>query len=721
MKKHILFLFCLFISIVGNAGIVSRQQALQRAQQFMPDKEFTTNNAYVRSRRNTPAEADAAFYVFNETGNKGYVIVSGDDRTIPILGYSDNGYLDMNNLPSSVQSWLEGYAEQITYLQEHPDTKVARKSLDNVPAITPLLGETVWNQYSPFNDLCPMDGNERSITGCVATAMAQVMYYHRWPAQTTQTIPAYTTSSKNIQVPAIDITTIDWDHMLPNYYTVTPTAEEKNAVAELMLLCGVSVEMDYASNGSSAYTNAPATALKKYFDYDACFLWRGYYGQEEWNQLVYDELHNGRPVLYSGQSSSGGHSFVIDGYDTDDYFHVNWGWGGFENGNFLLNLLEDYNSGQNAIVGIQKKSAAAYATFDNGTLTFYNDGLRSTRQATTYDVNMGNDDDRFSDIKEKITKVVFDSSFASARPYSLAFLFQKCSALTGIEGLKYLNTTNVTDMTYMFYGCSSLTSLDTSGFDTSNVTSMYGMFYGCSNLTSLDMSGFDTSNVTSMGWMFANCSNLTSLDMSSFDTSNVTDMGCMFYYCSNLTSLDLSKFNMERVTNMEYMFYFCSNLASITIPNSMTGIGDYAFSGCSSLTSITIPNSVTSIGKEAFNWCDNLTSVTVDIEKPLSIDSNTFSNRTNATLYVPIGSKAAYKSADYWKDFKEIVECIGGDVNADGVITIADVTALVNIILGKDTTPFSYKVADVNNDGVITIADVTSLVNVILGKQNVSD
>ena len=222
---------------------------------------------------------------------------------------------------------------------------------------------------------------------------------------------------------------------------------------------------------------------------------------------------------------------------------------------------------------------------DNKVLTFYYDNQRAARGG--------------SDIKAKVTynatyksystatTASFDASFAKYRPTSTALWFSECSSLTAIEGMQYLNTDNVTDMHRMFDGCSSLTSLDVSGFNTEKVTSMGWMFADCSNLTSLDVSGFKTDNVTDMRHVFYNCSGLKSLDVNNFNTANVTWMSDMFDGCSGLTSLDLSGFKTDKVTDMRFMFYGCSSLATIYTGNDWTTKsvteGGEMFSGCPKL------------------------------------------------------------------------------------------------------------------------------------------
>ena len=230
--------------------------------------------------------------------------------------------------------------------------------------------------------------------------------------------------------------------------------------------------------------------------------------------------------------------------------------------------------------------AEPYAVLsDNNTvLTFYYDNEKEARGGM--DVRSFN----WGDASESITSVVFDESFANCTTItSTANWFRQCENLATITGLEYLKTDNVTDMGGMFYGCSSLTSLDLSGFNTENVTDMGLMFVGCSSLTSLDLSGFNTENVTDMRMMFESCSNLTSLDLSGFNTYNVTDMSWMFNSCSGLTSLDLSGFNTENVTNMSTMFYGCESLTSLDLSGFNTyHVTDmsHLFMFCSGLTTI---------------------------------------------------------------------------------------------------------------------------------------
>ena len=258
------------------------------------------------------------------------------------------------------------------------------------------------------------------------------------------------------------------------------------------------------------------------------------------------------------------------------------------------------------------QTVESYVVLDNaaGTLTFKHDankpaGAFSLNEGELYPAWYAMAGDHTGYNENNIKKVVFDSSFANARPTNCCFWFVGCKDLIVIEGLEYLNTEKVTSMRSMFASCTNLTSLDVSKFRTQNVTDMFYMFGDCSNLTSLNVSNFNTANVTDMDYMFNNCSNLTSLDVSKFDTQNVTSMWTMFKGCSSLTSLDLSNFDTQNVTNMYGMFYGCVNLATIYASDKFvtTACSEDCeiFGNCKKLVGA-VPYDPNRIGKEMANY-----------------------------------------------------------------------------------------------------------------------
>ena len=342
MKKILLTLLAFLSVATANAEPVSRQQALKKAGQFMPGKKFSESKASTRS------DVSDAFYVFNAEGNGGYVIVSGDDRTTEILGYSKTGNLDMNQLPENLKWWLDGYNRQIkalgnsVMLAQKSKTRVA----DSWEAIAPLI-KTKWNQHEPFNLMCPdkngkvfgddgFDVNYICVTGCVAAAMAQIMYYYNYP-QNCPAIDEYTTYSKSWAMNELPATTFKWTQMKKTYKG-DETDESAEAVAELFRYCGQAVEMDYNLGGSSAGVSPYVMAKVFGYSKNAKLLSRSMYSSSDWEDMVYKDLSENHPVLYGGASMSGGHQFIVDGYDGNGLFHMNWGWGGMSDGYYVLSL-----------------------------------------------------------------------------------------------------------------------------------------------------------------------------------------------------------------------------------------------------------------------------------------------------------------------------------------------------------------------------------------------
>lgn len=321
------------------------------------------------------ASQQALYYVFNRGENEGFIIVSGESRAKSILGYSDEGRFIPAHIPDNLGYWLEIYQEELKNLFGQPETITSRKTVKRQPAraprnetsVAPLLGNIKYGQDEPYNNLCPLipGSHTRTVTGCVATSMAQVMRFHQWPRQGKGS-HAYTTRDLEIALSAdFGNTVYDWEQMPENYFASNSGDEQENAVATLMLHCGIAVDMNYnLSSGASNYTIG--SALIDYFDYAPSlqFYSRPYYSTAQWSEMLKTELNNHRPLIYNGISSTGGHSFVCDGYDTSGLFHINWGWDGTSNGYFELSVLNPteqgtggslggYNMSQSVIMGIK--------------------------------------------------------------------------------------------------------------------------------------------------------------------------------------------------------------------------------------------------------------------------------------------------------------------------------------------------------------------------------
>lgn len=285
----------------------------------------------------------------------GFVIVSNDDTNAPVVGYSEQEA----NLDAPELLWYLNAANQALLSRTASAT-----ASENKEPIEPLL-KTRWGQDTPYNNLCPTERENANViypTGCVATAMAQVMYYHQYPEKGTGNI----TYSFQDRILSADFnnTYYQWRLMTPTYKKGQYSDESALAVATLMYQCGVSIKMQYNVGGSGAFSYNAATALRKNFGYheNLQIHYRDYYTAKEWINKVYNELKVGRPIIYTGvDESNGGHCFVVDGYDQNNFVHVNWGWDGVNDGYYDIALLNPsgnkFSQGQTMLTGVDKPTA----------------------------------------------------------------------------------------------------------------------------------------------------------------------------------------------------------------------------------------------------------------------------------------------------------------------------------------------------------------------------
>ena len=314
------------------AAHLTPEEALQRAT------ASKSNALKVRAAADYTLRYSLAdeIYVFGNQGrSESFIIVSADDCAEPLLGYAD-GSFDAGSMPPAMKWWLDQYACQIEAARTQGMLKAVERPQRQ--PVEPMV-KTKWNQNSPFNLMCPVINGGRSMTGCVATAMAQVAKFHQWPEKGVGSHEYYYNGSWI----SLDFSKIsyDWANMLDSYEGTT--SERQNiAVAQLMYACGVSTDMQYSPIESGTADVFVASALVDYFNYDKNIRYaeRDYFGMLEWEEFIYNQLKDYGPVQYSGSSSSGGHSFVCDGYSDDGFFHINWGWGGMSDGFFRLSALD---------------------------------------------------------------------------------------------------------------------------------------------------------------------------------------------------------------------------------------------------------------------------------------------------------------------------------------------------------------------------------------------
>lgn len=379
--KRFFFLWFLFFSGIVLAGNVTEDQARQIAASFwqsapvtrggIPSLQmvFHSEDLVTRSSVQSPA-----YYVFDNTGGPGFVIVAGDDVAMPVLGYSFEHEFSKDNLPANLKAWLEYMRDEVNEARRSgaKAESVVTRAWSQVEVGTPVveLETAKWNQTDPYNMLCPIVRGEPTYTGCTATAVAIVMRYHQWPEKGVGTLPGYKISRGEV-LPELPLGhTYDWKNMPLEYPYVGYSQVEANAVAVLMRDCGWMIFSDYGpvgSSGTGASTYHIPAGLTTYMGYDKRVrtISRNGYTTSEWNSLMQGELESNRPVIYSGFNDNAGHAFVLDGYTDQNYYRVNWGWGGYCDGYFLLTALDPegqgaggseggYNEFQSAVIGIQK-------------------------------------------------------------------------------------------------------------------------------------------------------------------------------------------------------------------------------------------------------------------------------------------------------------------------------------------------------------------------------
>lgn len=364
-----IFSLLALMTATATAAPITPEQALQAARNF---GQSSARRVPATAQLSLAYEATTAqvadYYVFNYASDAGYVIIAADDQVAPVLGYVDNGNFDINNIPDNMRAWLEGYQGELNYIRSHSQVPRPAQTLNS--SVAPLLS-TLWNQSEPYNNQCPTytvyNTTLTAVTGCVATATAQIMNYHKWPNTGTGS-HSYINNvggQGNQTISRNFAHAYNWDLMLNNYTTSSPTANI-NAVATLMADVGCALEMNYMHGQSGAPTYAVPTALKTYFGYDAdmTIISRNAFSVNEWESILRAELDARRPIYYSGSAVAGAHAFVLDGYNSEGMFHINWGWGGSSDGYFVTTMLNPkdqgvgsfeggYNNSQQAIIGIQ--------------------------------------------------------------------------------------------------------------------------------------------------------------------------------------------------------------------------------------------------------------------------------------------------------------------------------------------------------------------------------
>lgn len=605
IRQSLLVLLSAVATVSVTAMPISLRQAQQRAREFMIQQGDHTSLTPVNAARMTgstrrsvaPLDSQVQpYYVFDRgSQGQGFVIVSGDDELVPVLGYCQQGTFSYDHLPPAMQEWLDVCARQIERVQQ--GAPVVR-AVPTHPAIGQLM-DCTWSQGAPYNNECPMYFSlGRSVTGCVATAYAQILYYHRskMVTETQADMPAYDTWTIHPTYGQLHVegipqgSPIDWDNMLPDYGG-SSNARQKLAVAQLMHYCGVAVQMDYTNEASGAQSYEVYSALRHYFGFGSSVRYVTYESvtsDEEWDAIVYNELAQGRPVYISGSNTESGHAFVCDGYDGQRQYHINWGWGGMSDGYYYLSNL---TPGQQGI---------------------------------------GGSDDGYNAYREVIVGIEPENYAERAMSFTDATARRLCTEAWDQNGDGVLS-----------YGeAAQVTSIGTvlKGSAVKNFTELH-YFTG---LTTIDDDAF------------SDCRQLVTVQL----PRQLTSIGARaFKGCVKLENPTLP----EGLTTIgQEAFSGCRALTVPLLPQGLRSIGPKAFLGCSQLLEVTLPTSVASIGDEAFAQCPMLSSFTVKTMRPqaMTMGDGVFSGSAVGTCMLTImqGTRSYFEQHSQWQQFGTLNE-----------------------------------------------------------------
>lgn len=372
MRSVVLFLI-VFIFGFAQAKQITERKAYSIASKYFPSG-IVSENSLQMSNKQKKSSQGAEFFIFNQVDKSGYIIVSGDDQMPEVVGYSEQGNIDADNMPDNMKSWLEGYAAYVREIRKTASANVIRPIMSlGQPVVSPLV-TTYWGQGAPYDKMTPeYSVGKHCPTGCAATALAQVMKYYEWPVKG---MGSHSYECEGFGTISSDFSshTYDWKNMLSEYnmyYDIEGnlieewTSVQADAVSLLMKDCGVALDMQYRQNESGAVTGTIVLTGPEFFNYNVETVERGGYRTAEYKKVMKEYLDNRCPLLYRGNGTGGGHAFVVDGYDSNDYFHINWGWNGMSDGYFDINYMNPSSLGTGGGSGGFVMSQAFYVLTPN--------------------------------------------------------------------------------------------------------------------------------------------------------------------------------------------------------------------------------------------------------------------------------------------------------------------------------------------------------------------
>lgn len=662
MRQVLIIVVLLACSLSASARLRGEQQMLRIAGSVLYP---SSQGAATRSRSSdvTLVDKRTGLSVFSSADGR-LAVVSSDDVAPAVLGYGQKS----QTANPHFQWWLTVTNEAVCQAAaKGASVTVTPPDITKYKSSVEPLTHTEWGQQAPFNDLCPIaEGDSRCLTGCVATSISQVLFYHKGPkhgyGRRTIYYPQYDNTGTAVYVD-FGNEVFDWQDMLESYKGGY-TAAQASAVATLMRDVGVAVNMNYGQGASGAYHTDAAEGLKAYLGIESARrVSRSAYTEPEWMNMIYDQLSSGLPIVYGGSDAAyGGHSFVVDGYDSEGRVHVNWGWNGDDNGYYYLVDLSPktrnytFSLGQDAIVDIRvdgnahRLSRVVHLTVA-GTLAdsiaadskYDYDSLTVTGPVNGTDIRlireMGGRDSVGAPTDGRLRVVDLSDAHivAGGKPYL-------------IENGNRLVTATDTLSDRMFYGCS---------------------FVVASCPTTLRHFGDGA---------FALCTRLDSVSLVSTPESDFLMSGDVVY----------------NAQGDEVISVLPSAKNRIVFAKGVTRLHDDCLSGCNHVKHVVLASTVQSIGREAFNDCIGLVDLKVYSKVvPTLTGNDVFRGITdsNVHLYVPRGTKAAYAAADQWQLFAEL--------GSDNIVEFGTTIKARNATreYGQDNPRFSYQVIGDYVDG----------------------
>ena len=705
MMRNFLLTALMLIAMQGFAGQVDLGTAQAVAQSFLQDKaslhfngKSSSDVKLLHAEMSSARMADAVYYIFNT--DRAFVVVAGDDRAQQILAYGE-GNLDMNSLPENMKFWLGLYKQQMEFLLAHPgqEFKIANIRANRGVTVEPML-EAKWNQGYPFYNQCPMDGDRRGQTGCAATSLAQVFYKWQYPTQPTPTVPGYTTRTRGFELAALPSITFDWANMLP-VYNYSANDAQKNAVAWLMRYIGQAEEMDYTNEGSEAWEDDIIRACHLFGYVDARVEYKAtlnfdtnsenvLINDADWGVMLQDELAAGRPVVYCAYSYSGayntfyGHAFNVDGYDAETgLYSINWGWGGTGNGYFALRAFNNqgysYSLGELMVMGIEPP--APIEAYDPVMLPADSTYITSTSFRAQWT------DETPDENVLSYTLEVTPGQAVEPGVYELVFT----------ESFPYASDNGSRPLSKIDNYCTN------KGWTGSNVYEARGglRLGGGGAVGTLTTPALDMTQ--SGGRMTVK---LTMKPYQSDDSDIPVTVSCGDNVASAVvTAEQVYTFVLNCEADENQQVTITGGDGSNTKRVVVTQVDIYSSTSDAKMR-FTLPNrdEETRVFTGITNKFYNVTGLT---------EFGTYSYRVKA--YYVNGTSSAWSNVQEVGLFDHEVVVMPGDVNGDGDVTIADVTTLIDYLLGSTAANFNEANADVNGDSDITIADVTALIDILLG------